>query len=130
MENPTTPPPVTPQNINQQFNQQFGQQILPNSTAVLVLGIISIPVCFCYFLFGVPGLALSIISLVLSNKATKEYNENPSLYTVASFNNMKAGRICAIVGMCLNVLCLLGMLAYIIFFVSLFSGLGSTFPWK
>ena len=50
-------------NVNQQFNQQFsqpfGQQQLPNSTAVLVLGIISIVGCFCY---GILGLILGLIS--------------------------------------------------------------------
>ena len=39
-----------PEQVNQQFNQQFsqsfGQPQLPNSTAVLVLGIISIVGCF------------------------------------------------------------------------------------
>ncbi len=122
--------PQNPQQINQQFQQTFGQQPLPNATAVLVLGIISIPVCFCYFLFGIPGLVLSIISLVLSGKAKKTYEENPTLYTLTSYNNMKAGRICAIIGLCLNILCLIGMILYIVFFLTLFSGAMSGFPWN
>jgi len=128
MENPDAP---SQEAINQQFNKQFAtQQPVPNSTAVLVLGIISIPVCFCYVLFGVPGLTLSIISMILSNKAKKAYDENPSAYTTTSLSNLKAGRICAIVGLCLNSLCLLIMLAYVIFFVSLFSGAMTGFPWR
>src|ERR1041385_6787657 len=82
-------------NINQQFAQQFGQQPLPNSTAVLVLGVISIVGCFCY---GIIGLLLGIIAVVLGSKATKMYNEKPALYTEASCKNMKAGKICGIVG--------------------------------
>jgi ABC-type glycerol-3-phosphate transport system permease component len=129
MENTGTP---NPQNVNQQFNQQFGQQFgqqqLPNSTAVLVLGIISLPVCFCYFLFGVPGLVMSIISFVLSNKARKAYEENPSLYTESSFKNMKAGRVCAIIGMILNSLCLVGMIVYIIVVISIMGAAFGSMP--
>ena len=93
------------ENINQQFEQQFGTPAaqhptpapmrgpmeLPNSTAVLVLGILSIVGCFCYTL---PGVALGIISLVLAGRATNVYNQNPSLFTDASFKNMKAGNSC------------------------------------
>jgi hypothetical protein len=111
--------------INQQFAQQFGQPFgqvpIPNSTAVLVLGIISIPVCICYFLLGIPGLVLSIISLALSKKAMQKYEENPALYTPASYNNLKAGRICAIIGLILNSILFLGMLCVIIFAVSIAS---------
>lgn len=126
MENQGTPNQET---VNQQFNQQFGQQQIPNSTASLVLGIISIPVCFCYFLFGIPGLILSIIALIQANKGKKIYEENPSLYTQASFNNLKAGRVCAIVGLCLNSLCFLGMIIYVIFAVSVASAIFSGMPW-
>jgi hypothetical protein len=110
-------------NIDQQFAKQFGQSFgqipVPNSTAVLVLGIISIPVCLCYFLAGIPGLALSIISLVLSRKGQVAYETNPALYTVSSYNNLKAGKICAIIGLILNALCMLIVICAIIFAVSL-----------
>ena len=46
-------------------------QQLPNSTAVLVLGIISIPTCFCY---GIVGMICGIIALVMNGRATKLYN--------------------------------------------------------
>jgi hypothetical protein len=135
MENQGTP---NQENVNQQFNQQFGQkpvvpqqfgtQQIPNSTAVLVLGIISLPVCFCYFLFGIPGLVLSIIALVLSNKARVVYEKNPSLYTQASYNNLKAGKICAIIGLAINGVCLIGMIIYIAFIATVFSSAFSSFP--
>jgi hypothetical protein len=82
----------------QQITPQI-QQNLPNATGVLVLGILSIVFCFCY---GIPGLALGIIALVMSKKATALYNNSPETYAEISFKNMKAGRICAIVGLCLS----------------------------
>ena len=111
MENQGTP---NAGNINQQFSQQFGnpmQQALPNSTAVLVLGIISIVGCFCY---GIIGLILGIIALVLAGKANALYAQNPTAYTEASFKNLKAGKICAIVGLCLSALYFVFIVIYII----------------
>lgn len=87
---------------------------IPNSTAVLVLGIVSFVGCFCY---GVPGIVLGIIGLVLSNKARAEYNAAPDRYTEASLKNLNAGRICAIVGLVLSVLATIG---YIVYFVVIF----------
>ena len=46
------------------FNELTNQK-LPNATAVLVLGILSIVTCCCY---GVVGLILGIIALVLAKK--------------------------------------------------------------
>ena len=88
------------------------QQKLPNSTLILVFGIISIVTCCCY---GVLGLIFGIIALVLANKATKMYMENPELYT--GFSNVKTGRILAIIGIVLNVL-------YLGYTIYLFSTLG------
>jgi len=72
------------------------QVALPNATGVLVLGIISVSIFWCYGLFSV---VLGIIALVLSKKAGALYNENPKNYTESSYKNMKAGRICAIIGL-------------------------------
>jgi M penetrans paralogue family 26 len=123
MENQTN---FNQQNINQQFQQQFsqpfGQQQLPNATAVLVLGIISIVGCFCY---GIIGIVLGIIALVLSSKANKIYNENPGLYNEVSYKNMKAGRVCAIIGTCLSSLYLVIIIIYIVLIGAFISGM----PW-
>ena len=126
MGNSGTPPPMqNAESINQQFenvfNQQFGQQPIPNATGVLVCGIISLPICFCPYIFGIPGMVLAIVSLVLHKKAKLAYEANPSLYTQSSFNNLKAGRVCAIIGLIINILCFLFMIAYVVFFVSLLS---------
>ncbi|MBL7137323.1 MAG: hypothetical protein ISS17_00935 [Bacteroidales bacterium] len=76
---------------------QPAQQHLPNSTAVLVLGILSI--VFSIWYVSILGVILSIVALVLSSKDMSLYASNSSKYTLSSFNNLKAGRICAIIGL-------------------------------
>lgn len=85
--------------------QYQSQQPLPNSTLILVLGIISIVLCCCY---GI-GIILAIIALVMANSATKTYMENPELYT--GYSNVKTGKILAIISLVLNLL----FIAYIVF---------------
>jgi hypothetical protein len=74
---------------------------LPNATAVLVLGIIAIVGCFCY---GIIGLICGIIALVLAKKDMALYNANPGGYTPGSLSNLKAGKVCAIIGLSLSIL--------------------------
>ena len=88
------------------------QNNLPNATAVLVLGIVSIVTCLCY---GLPGLVCGIIALVLAKKDMRLYNAMPGEYSASSFNNLKAGRVCAIIGTILSGL----FIAYIIVVFSL-----------
>lgn len=116
-------PPQYGQNENQQFNNQFTQLALPNSAAVLVLGIISIALCWCY---GIVALTCGIIALVLSSKAIQLYKANPNAYTLSSYNNLKAGRICAIIGLCLSAL----MLVYIIIVFAFVGAMFSAMPWS
>jgi|SRR5690606_1731175 len=78
------------------------QQKLPNSTLILVFGILSILTCCCY---GIIGLILGIVTIVLASKATKLYAENPELYT--GIQNVKTGKILAIIGIVLSALYLL-----------------------
>lgn len=80
------------------------KQKLPNSTAVLVLGILSIPTCCCY---GVISIILGIIALILANKDTALYNSNPELYD--GFKNIKTGKILAIIGIVLGFIYLIYM---------------------
>lgn len=87
----------------------MNQQSLPNATAVLVLGILSLVSCICY---GVPGIICGIVALVLYAKDKKLYMENPSLYL--NYSNLNTGRILAIIGLVLNVL----MIVYVIFIVA------------
>ena len=87
------------------------QQPLPNASAVLALGIVSIVGCCCY---GIPGLICAIIALVLYSKDVRLYLENPELYTPSSYNNLKTGRICAIIGLIPSILYLLFIIFIII----------------
>jgi hypothetical protein len=106
----------------QNINQQFAQLPVPNSAAVLVLGIISIALCWCY---GIVALTCGIIALVLSNKAVQLYKANPNMYTLSSYNNLKAGRVCAIIGLCLSAL----MLIYVIVVFAFIGAAFSAMPW-
>jgi len=103
---------------------------LPNASTVLVLGILSIALCVCY---GLIGIVLGIIALVLAKKAEFFYSRSPELYTENSYKNMKAGRICAIVGLSISSLYFLIILAYLSFvgfalnnFFQIFEELGTT----
>ncbi len=80
------------------------KQKLPNATAVLVLGILSIITCCCY---GIIGLVLGIVALVLAKKDNELYNANPELY--ANYSNLKTGRILAIIGIVLSSIYVLSM---------------------
>ncbi|MBI9053872.1 MAG: hypothetical protein JEY96_08655 [Bacteroidales bacterium] len=118
MENTTTP-------ANQQVNQSVQQQ-LPNATAILVLGILSIVTCWC---IGIPGLVMGIIAIVLSRKSKLLYIENPMQYTEGSYKNMNAGRVCAIIG---TVLSSIYLTFVIIKWVILGAAIGTMFteiPW-
>ena len=77
------------------------QQKLPNATLILVFGILSIVGC-CFY--GI-GIVLAIVALVLAAKASKLYAENPDGYT--GFQNVKTGKILAIIGLILSALYLL-----------------------
>ena len=123
MENSNNP---NEEKINQQINQQFGnsgQVPIPNSTGVLVLGIISIALCWCY---GIVALTCGIIAIVLANKGKALYDANPSAYTLSSFNNLKGGKICAIIGLCLGALYLIFIVVYLVILGTAFSML----PWQ
>ena len=83
---------------------------LPNATATLVLGILSIVVCFI----------CGIVALIISNKDLALYKANPELYNQGSYNNIKAGRTCAIIGIVLQVLGIILYIAFIAFIISNF----------
>lgn len=100
-----------------QQNPMGMQRDVPNATAILVLGIVSIVTCWCW---GIIGLGLGIAALVMGNKALQEYNQNPAGYTQASYKNAKAGRICAIIGTIMSAL-------YLIYTICIWAFLGSAY---
>ncbi|MDG1476485.1 MAG: CCC motif membrane protein [Vicingaceae bacterium] len=107
--------------INQQPTNNQPHQSLPNSTGVLILGILSIVFFLCYICIGIIGLTLGIIALVLAKKDLKLYNLDPKKYTSSSLSNLKAGKICAIIGICLSSLWLIVGIIYIVF-ILIFAG--------
>jgi hypothetical protein len=105
------------QNPQQDYLSQSNQQVLPNlpnATAVLVLGILSIVIT-------------GIIALVMAKKEMALYNANPGMYSPASLSNIKTGRICAIIGIILQGI---GILFYIIFIVIFIGAMGAAGGFK
>ncbi|MDR1668111.1 MAG: DUF4190 domain-containing protein [Bacteroidales bacterium] len=84
---------------------------LPNATASLVLGILSI-VSFCCY--GIIGLILGTIGLVLGYKAVELYNSSPGVYSKVAYQNAHAGKVCSIIGLSLSVI-------YVVFLLTVFS---------
>ncbi len=96
-------------NIDTNLVNTQNKQPLPNAVATLVLGILSIVMCWCY---GLVPVALGIIALAISQRSVKLYKENPELYS--DYNNLRAGRITAIIGLCLSILFLILLIIVII----------------
>ena len=113
MENTTTGP-----------QGEGNKQMLPNSTAILVLGIVSIVGVLCTQ--GLLGIILGIIGLVLSGAPMRMYKENPDAYTEASIKNLKAGRICSIIGVSLGGALLL--MVMLLIFLGLAGGFFALLP--
>lgn len=78
------------------------KQTLPNSTLILVFGILSILTCCCW---GVLGLVFGIVALVMAKKAKEIYLAEPELYK--GYSNVSTGRILAIIGIILSAIYLL-----------------------
>ncbi|HEX8268416.1 MAG TPA: CCC motif membrane protein [Flavobacterium sp.] len=102
-------------NYNPEMHFREPKRQLPNSNTVLILGIISIVTSFCY---GIIGIILGIIALVLSKKDLQLYRENPDLYD--GYSNLNTGRICAIIGLSIGCVFFLLLILYVVFFASVF----------
>lgn len=86
---------------------------LPDSNTVLVLGIISIVGAFCY---GIVGMIVGIIALAMVGRPERAYRAAPGNYSISSYNNLKAGKVCAIIGVSISAVYLV-VIAGIFFFV-------------
>ncbi len=75
------------------------KQTLPNSTLILIFGILSLLGCCCT---GFLGIIFGAIGIYMANKATTVYNENPQLYE--GYNNVKTGKILCIIGLILSII--------------------------
>ena len=80
-------------------------QTLPNSMAVLVLGIFSVIPFFYPF-----GLITGIIGIVLSTKGRRMYVENPNNY--GGYKKLQAGYIMSIIGIVINGIVVFYLLIY------------------
>lgn len=78
------------------------QQKLPNTGLIIGLGIASILLCWCY---GILGLILSVVAIILASKSKSIYNESPEDYS--DYNSLKTGKVIAIVGLIFNIIVLL-----------------------
>jgi len=83
------------------------KQKLPNATAVLILGILSIITCCCY---GIVGLTLGIVALVLAKKDMALYTQEPERYV--DYSNLNIGRILAIIGVTLSAIYIVVNIAF------------------
>lgn len=102
-------------------NPQYAHQDkVPNSSGILVLGILSIATCWLY---AIPGLACGVIALILHRKAKEVYLTDPIKYD-QSYKNAKAGMICAIIGTCLSGL----FLIYVIFVIAMMGAMLGSMP--
>jgi uncharacterized membrane protein YjgN (DUF898 family) len=95
-------------NYQQQPTIFSDQRPLPNATTTLVLGILSIVLCFI----------CGIIALVISQNDKRLYEENPQLYTTSSYETLRAGRICAIISLALLGVAILFIVLMLVFAVS------------
>lgn len=97
---------------NQPQNYQ-AKPMLPNATAVLVLGI-------CSIVIACVGLILGIIGIVLAGKGRKMYKESPNSYE--GWGQLNAGYIMSIIGTCIGGIYLLYLIIWGVF-------LGSAVMW-
>jgi len=89
---------------------ELNKQEVPNATLILVFGILSLVGCCCY---GILGVVFGIITIVISNKAMAIYNANPEMYY--GYQNVKIGRILAIIGLVLSAVFLISIILFFIF---------------
>ena len=112
--------------MEQQSNQQSGggfyhtpfQANLPNSNTILVLGILSLVFCWWHVLSFI-GIVLSIVTISLARKELSLFYLQPNNFTLSSLNNVKAGRVCAIIGLIISILVFIVAILTIIGFLAL-----------
>jgi hypothetical protein len=100
------------------FSQSPFQINLPNSNTILVLGILSLVFCW-WHLLSVIGIILSIVTLILARKELFLFYTGSNNFTVSSLNNVKVGRVCAIIGLIISVVVFVLALLMIIGFFAL-----------
>ena len=103
---------------------------LPGSQGILILGIFSLVTTVCCGGIGFIGLVLGIIAVAMAPKAIHQYEQNPGAYTESSIKNVNTGKICGIIGICLNGLMILVAMIYLLAVGAGLATFFSTFPWE
>ncbi len=85
------------------YRQEAPPVNLPNANLILILGILSILLCWWHFV-SVAGIAMGLIALVMANRELRLYESRPEAYTVSSMNTVRTGRTCAMIGLVISVL--------------------------
>lgn len=85
----------------QQFTNQMNTNDLPNASLVLTLSIISI-VTGCFIATFFVGIILSVIALILGDKAQNVYLTNPNPSAWSNYSTLSNGMVCAIIGFVIN----------------------------
>ncbi len=85
------------------FYRSYVQMNLPNSNTILILGILSL-VFSWWHIISIVGIVLSIVTLSLARKDLYLFYSEPNHFTLSSLNNVKAGRVCAIIGLIISIL--------------------------
>ena len=107
--------------VQYQGNNNFLTQIpLPNATASLTLGILSIVFSCCCLGIGV---IFGVIGLILGIGATNLYVSNRDMYSESSFKNANAGKICSIIGLAFGLLSIVMILVRWSLYVALFQSI-------
>ena len=78
---------------------ETAQENLPYSTAVLIMGILSIPGAF---FFGFPGIIIGLADFLLAKRNMALYRAAPDSYTPTGYSNTNTGRICSLIGLSLG----------------------------
>lgn len=81
---------------------------LPNATTVLVLGIVSIVLCWCY---GIVGIICAAIALSIAKKDLALV-EAGTEGEYSNYSSLKTGRILAIIGLSLSIIYLLFIIVW------------------
>ena len=108
----------TNQHSRGNFQPPSFQMNLPNSNTILILGILSL-VFSWWHIFSLVGIILSIVTLSLSRKELSIFYMQPAQFTLSSLNNVKAGRVCAIIGLIISIVVFIVAVLLIIGFFTL-----------
>lgn len=103
---------------------------VPNSQGILILGIFSLVTTFCCGGIGFVGMILGIIAVAMSPRATQLYEQNPKAYTEGSYKNVNAGKVCGIIGICVNGLMIIVGILYLVIVGASLATIFSELPWE